>query len=93
MYSSNRSGVKPRCDETNFSRHRPISTRTVECDLRHSVSKTYEEAVSLEVGQLSSSADTYVDIDTVINLDYLAKQIYPLKQVGELPHVADAMQQ
>lgn len=35
--------VKPRCEETNFSRARPISGRTVEWVFRHSSSRSYTQ--------------------------------------------------
>lgn len=33
--------VRPLCDETNLSSARPISGRTVECDFKNSISKSY----------------------------------------------------
>lgn len=37
--------------------------------------------------------EAYVCIKSIINLDNLSENVYPLAQVGKLPHVAYAMEQ
>jgi hypothetical protein len=31
-------------------------------------------------------------VEAIVNLDYLPENVYPLAQVGKLPHVANAME-